>query len=88
MLDRLTPGQFDEWLAYDEIEPAPLQRIITILGLGFAALSNAWGNKLGPEYFDPHLAKLADEQGGGRKAEEVSPNQGARMMSMALGAPN
>lgn len=93
MLDRLTPGEFDEWLAYEEIEPDPLERIVTILGLGFAALSNALGVSLGPEYFDPHLTKVRDEQKRSPTAtapvgQEVSPEQGARMFSMFAGAPS
>jgi hypothetical protein len=88
MLDRLTPEQFDEWLAFWELEPDRLERIATILGLGFSALANTLGAKLDPTHFDPHLAKLESERRQGKKAEEVSPNQGARMMSMILGAPN
>ena len=93
MLDRLTPGDFDEWLAYYELEPEPLERIITILGRGFAAVANGWGAKFKPEDFDRHLAKVRDEQKRGPRgaapgAQEVSPNQGARMFSMVVGAPN
>jgi len=84
MLDGLLPGEFDEWLAYREIEPDPQERLFAILRLGFSAVCNAWGAKVKPEHIDPYLEK----QTGTAAVQEVSPNQGAAMMSMAVGAPN
>lgn len=61
MLDGITREQFDEWLAYREIEPDVLERIIVILKLGFCALCNSWGAKLKPEDFDPSPNAKRDE---------------------------
>lgn len=86
MLDGLLPGEFDEWLAYREIEPDPLERLFMILRLGFSAVCNAWGAKVEPQHIDPYL----EQQDGRKRGEvnEVSPEQGAAMVSMVLGAPN
>lgn len=86
MLDGLIPGEFDEWLAYREIEPDQLDRIITILRLGFTYLCNAWEMKIEPHHVDPYLEQEDGQKRGG--VSEVSPEQGAAMVSMVLGAPN
>jgi hypothetical protein len=91
MLDSLQPGEFDEWLAYRELEPDPIGRIISILRLGFCAVANAWGGKLEPQHIDPDLAREMSEVSGRTDSEpiqEVTPNQGAAMVSTVLGAPN
>lgn len=86
MLDGLLPGEFDEWLAYREIEPDPLDRLFMILRLGFSAVCHTWGAKVEPQDIDPYL----EQQDGQKRGEvnEVSPEQGAAMVSMALGVPN
>ena len=53
MLDAVSPQQFDEWIAFRQIEPDPLDRLAEILKLGFAAIVNAWGGDATPGYFDP-----------------------------------
>ena len=85
MLDGLLPGEFDEWLAYREIEPDPLDRLFTILRLGFSAVCNAWGAKVEPQHIDPYLEM---QTGTAAVQQEASPNQAVAMVSMVLGAPN
>ena len=86
MLDGLLPHEFDEWLAYREIEPDPLDRLFTILRLGFSAVCNAWGAKVEPKHIDPYL----DKQTGPAavQQQEVSPDQAVAMVGVALGARN
>ena len=85
MLDGLLPGEFDEWLAYREIEPDPLDRLFTILRLGFSAVCNAWGAKVEPQHIDPYMER---QTGTAAVQQEASPNQAVAMVSMVLGAPN
>jgi len=91
MLDRMTPGEFDGWLAYWKIEPDPareLWRIREILKEGFAALCTAWGAKVEPAAFDPVQEEQQDEQGAPVAREEyVSPEQGAALFSTFAGSP-
>lgn len=83
MLDGLDPGEFDEWLAYREIEPDPVDRIITILRLGFVYLCNAWGAKIDLTDIDPYMKATGEAGSGG--GGEVSPQQAAAMMTAAFG---
>lgn len=57
MLDAIEPRQFDEWIAYDRIEPDPDKRLREILKRGFAALVTGWGGKTEPDNFDPPAAQ-------------------------------
>lgn len=87
LLDELTPGQFDEWLAWSRLEPDPVMRIAEILKLGFSAVCLAWGMEFDPEILDPlSPEKLAKKQRGreagrGRErepdTETVTPDQAA-----------
>jgi hypothetical protein len=91
MLDGIERKQFDEWLAYRELEPDPIDRIVSILRLGLCAVANAWGGKLEPQHIDPDLAREMSEASGQTDSEpiqEVTPNQGAAIVSTVLGAPN
>jgi hypothetical protein len=53
MRDSIEPGQMDEWLAYEQIEPDQEDRLREVLKIGFAALCQAWGSKREPKDFDP-----------------------------------
>jgi len=77
MLDGLTPEQFDEWLAYREVEPDPLERLIEILKLGFVAVCASWGMHIRPEDIDPMAANSP--------GQEVTPTQGAQLVTGYLG---
>lgn len=81
MLDGLTPRQFAEWIAFRRLQPDPLDRLIRIVKLGFAALCNSWGAKLEPDDLDP----LKPEQRSGPDA--VTPEQGAALFSTVFGKP-
>jgi len=75
MLDAIEPREFDEWLAYRELEPEPMGRVIEILKVGFAALASAFsGVSVEPDYFEPQ-----PEKGSPVVAEDasMSPQQGA-----------
>jgi hypothetical protein len=78
MLDGVTPQQFDEWLAYRELEPDPLERLIGVVKLGFATLVAAWGMKIEPSDLDPW----------GSEPQEASPEQSAAIVRGKLGPPN
>lgn len=51
MLQEVSPEQFDEWLAFDRIEPDPLERIRVILKFGLSAIAQHIPVK--PEDLDP-----------------------------------
>ncbi len=76
MLDRITPQQFDEWVAFFIVEPDVWTRQREILKRGFAAM--AWG-KVEPDAFDPSAESnvIAD------MGSEASPEQAAAMLRMA-----
>jgi len=77
MLDRVSPKQFDEWVAFDQLEPPPIDRLIAIVRTGLVALCQAWGVKLTPEDLDPWLKEEA--------AQEVKPTQAYNMLKIAYG---
>ena len=52
-LERLTPEEFDGWVAFRSIEPAEDERLREIVKLGFATLASAWGAKVQPKDLDP-----------------------------------
>lgn len=51
LAESLPPGGFREWMAYERLEPDPLETIINVLLLGFSALSV--GAHVTPEMLDP-----------------------------------
>ncbi|WP_455387496.1 hypothetical protein [Petrachloros mirabilis] len=53
MLDQLTPDQFNEWMAFRQIEPDKLERLIEICKRGFYLLANAQGAKIEANDLDP-----------------------------------
>ena len=75
MLDTVTPRQFDEWVAYERLEPDKLDRLREILLRGLTYLCNAWSTgkvefkDLDPWYDDPKA-----------EPEFVSPEEAARRM--------
>jgi len=87
MLSRMTPQEFDGWLAYWEIEPDPsreLWRIREILKEGFASLCAAWGAKVEPAAFDPVREEKAATV---PHDERTSPDQAAALFSVFAGEP-
>jgi len=75
MLDELTPRQFDEWIAYQQVEPDKMDRLRLILTTGFLALCRSWGVDLTPEMLDPALESA--------QGQEVSPAQAEAMVRAA-----
>lgn len=53
MVEGLSPRAFDEWLAYRQIVPDPMDRLIEVCKRGFVILANAWGAKVKPNELDP-----------------------------------
>lgn len=79
MLDRMTPQQFDEWVAYRNIEADPEDRLRRIVTTGFLALCKAWGMDLEPEDLDVALKEAKSEP------EEMTPNQAVAALRMNYG---
>ncbi len=52
MLDEIGSRQFEEWLAFREIEPGPIERLREIVKTGFAALAKTRGADVRPRDFD------------------------------------
>lgn len=57
MLDALTPAEFDEWIAYDSLEPFGEGRADLRSALAASALCNAWGAETEPADFMPYLER-------------------------------
>jgi hypothetical protein len=55
MRERMTPEQFDGWVAYMAVEGDPWLRMIEVMRNGFCILANAWisGGKIEPHMIDP-----------------------------------
>jgi len=82
-LDGLTPEQFDELVAFDQLEPEPLGRLIEIVKLGFTALARAWGMDIRPDDLDP----VAKAEAAAAPGQDVTPEQGAQLLTGYLGPP-
>jgi len=79
MLDGIAPEQLAEWVAFRNLEPDRMDRIITILKLGLAAICWSLGNQaVEPDNFDP----LPQHS---RPESEFSPTQAAMAFSMFAG---
>ena len=78
MLDTVSPRQFDEWVAFDQLEPPPIDRLRVIVRTGLLQLCRAWGSELTPEDLDPWLKEEA--------AQEVKPDQAYNMLKAAYGS--
>lgn len=53
MLTEIRADQFDELMAFNELEPIGDRRLIEVLKLGFTALCHAWEMDLHPNQIDP-----------------------------------
>lgn len=80
LLETVTPGQFDEWLAYRKIEPDWIEILLETLRLGFASICCASGLKCEPADFDVHRKKSDSRS-------EANPVQIELAISQVLGAP-
>ena len=78
MREAMTPAEFDRWIAYRQIHPDKLERLITVCKLGFALVANAWGAKVDPRDLDPEP----------QPEPVASPSQAAAIVRMAMGAPD
>lgn len=77
MREAMTPNQFNRWIAYRQICPDKMDRLIQVCKLGFALLANSWGAKIDPNDLDPEKHETTPS--------EVSPNQAAAIAAMGLG---
>ncbi len=80
MLASVSPQQFDEWLAYERLEPEPVGRLIEVTKRGLALLAAVQGAKIDPEDLDP----LQPERESA--ARTVGPQQAVAMIRAAYGA--
>jgi hypothetical protein len=77
MLAAVSPEQFDEWVAFDKIEPDPLEKIRVILKYGLSALTQ--GLPVKPNDLDPVHVEAAPA------VNNVSPQQAVALLRMAYG---
>jgi hypothetical protein len=79
MLDSIEPGLIDEWAAYNQVEPDKMERIITILKLGFALLCRCGlgGAEIDPECLDP--------QNPNKRKTTISPKEAANTVARWYG---
>jgi hypothetical protein len=78
-LDRLSPQEFSEWVAFEQLEGDPWRRLAEILKLGFATLAQLWGGDVRFDDFDP------DKKRRRKTAPLVSPGDAARLMRANYG---
>ena len=76
-LDTVTPEQFDEWVAFDRLEPNKMDRQREILTRGLICLCNAWGAKLefsdiDPDYEQPQAQESSHVQAFRRAKESYA----------------
>jgi hypothetical protein len=62
MLDEIEPGQFDELIAFREIEPDPDERLREIVRMGFKLVLNAQGKDVPDEMLDPWYEEPESDQ--------------------------
>lgn len=78
MLAELPAGTLDQWLAYRELEPEPIERLTQVVKLAGTAICRAMGMQIEPEDLDP-------------KPKEAGPAANAAqtklIISSALGPP-
>ncbi len=75
MTDAVTPQQFDEWVAYKQLEPDKLDRLRVILLRGLTFLCNIQSDgKVEYKDLDPHYEEPQAEP------EFVSPEEAVRRM--------
>ena len=77
MRDRMAPDDFNQWLAFRQLCPDKMERLIEICKHGFAILANAWGAKIEPNDLDPQKCE--------RQEHEMTPEQAAMMAAMTMG---
>jgi hypothetical protein len=95
MLAEMEPAEMDERIAAELVDGDPVERIATILKLGFAALCCPCGGTVNPELFDPPRRLTNSSRPGTSRSVAasdrepiLSPAQAAAMMHGTLGPPN
>jgi hypothetical protein len=76
----MTPDEFNKWLAFRQIYPDKMERLIHICKHGFALLANSWGAHIEPDDID---TIRREEQ-----PTTATPDQAAAVATCALGKPN
>jgi hypothetical protein len=76
----MTPDDFNRWLAFRQLCPDKMERLIHVCKIGFTLLANAWGAKIDPCDLDP---QREDE-----REHDATPQQAAAIVAMALGKPD
>lgn len=70
----MRPGLFDDWCAFDQIEPIGLERLIGIVTRGLYSLCqkgiDPLGGRLTMELLDPALKKVTPVAASGQTADE------------------
>jgi len=77
MRDGMTPAEFDKWIAFRQLSPDKMERLICICKVGFCLLANAWGAKIEPDDLDPQPTE--------KNEQTASPEQAAMIARMTLG---
>jgi len=72
----------DEWVAFRRVEPDPVERVLHVLKVGFAALCLAHGMELEPESFE----MPSDGKGEQRPKTEASQCAGPAEASVVFRA--
>lgn len=86
MLEDLTPGQFNEWRAADELDQLlggeKLYQILSLIG---SASVNSWGGKTNPSQFIPPspAETKAKQQEQADERRPAGPNQMAALFLLA-----
>lgn len=76
-LGTIEPSQFDEWVAFRQLEHDPDERLREILIRGLSGLMHAWGAEIDPCELDP----WAEEE----PPQNATPNQAVAQLRNAYG---
>ena len=64
-MNELTWSEWQEQLAYDSVAYDPVERLIEVCKLGFAALCQSWGVEVTTDHFEPDASRKTGEDADG-----------------------
>lgn len=69
--DELTPEEWDEWVAFDELDGIANQKLEHIMAIGFSIISRQLGSELEWWQFIPHQEKPSERKVGPGEAASM-----------------
>lgn len=93
VLDSIEPADLDNWIAFRELEPDPIDILIETVKLGFWRFVSAWGGECELEDFDGfenavkrHTSNTRDSSKQPTESgQEVTSAQARKLIEMSVG---